>query len=98
MPTKPFQSKLNPYRDDIIALRDTNPPTGYHRIAEILKEKYGMDVSHHAVWHFVKVRSKPRKGYRIAAEPASARIKSKISDHAVTPQQTKPKTQWNLLD
>jgi hypothetical protein len=53
---KPFQSKLNPYLDEIKALRDTEPPTTYHEIARLMKERHGLDVSHHSIWHFVKVR------------------------------------------
>jgi hypothetical protein len=69
---RPYQSKLNPYRRDIAELRATRPPTPYARIAEILKERHGMDVSGHTVWAFVKSRSKGRKVYAMQLEDEPA--------------------------
>ena len=65
---KPYQSKLNPYRQEIARLRATRPPTPYVQIAKILKERHNLDVSAHTVWAFVRVRSKGRKVYAMQLE------------------------------
>jgi hypothetical protein len=61
MSGKPYQSSLNPYRDEIFALRRKKPPVSYARIAAILQQKYGLKVRRTAVGKFVKVRAKGRK-------------------------------------
>jgi hypothetical protein len=62
MSGKPYQSKLNPHIRRIAELRRTRPPTPYKEIANILnKEHPELNVSHNAVWAFVKARSKGRK-------------------------------------
>lgn len=63
MSGKPYQSSLNPYRDEIFALRRKKPPVSYARIAVILQQKYGLKVRRAAVGKFVKVRAKGRKVY-----------------------------------
>jgi len=42
MAVKPFQSTLIPYQDEIAELRSRRPSVAYARIAEILREKYGL--------------------------------------------------------
>lgn len=62
MPGKPYHSKLNPYRQEIAELRHKRPPIPYTEIAKILNERHpGLNVSHNAVWAFVKSRSKGKK-------------------------------------
>ena len=63
MPGKPFQSCLIPYQVEIIALRSQKPPVSYARIAELLREKYGLSIQRAAIGKFVKVRAKGRKVY-----------------------------------
>ena len=59
---KPFQSQLVPYLEEIAQLRNTTPhPTSYKRIAEILKEKYKLEISPNSVWSFVRARSIGRR-------------------------------------
>ena len=70
MPGKPFQSSLIPYLDEIAALRGKKPPVSYARIAEILRQKYGLSIHRGAIGKFVKVRSKGRKVYFFKEEPA----------------------------
>jgi hypothetical protein len=66
MPTpggKPYQSKLLPYIEEIRALRSTWPPTPYREIAEIFRQKYGLEVDRTTIFSFVKVRSGGRKSW-----------------------------------
>jgi len=58
MPGKPYQSCLNPYEDEIIALRRKRPPTPYAQIAELLRKKYQIVVRREAVYSFIKIRAK----------------------------------------
>ena len=66
MPGKPYQSKLNPYLQEIHRLRSQTPPVSYQEIARILHEKYGVAVSPNGIFSFVKARSRPRAVYAIA--------------------------------
>ena len=88
-PGKPYQSQLNAHLAEIAALRKTKPyPTPYKKIAEILKAKYGLEISANSIWSFVRSRTpghgRPLK-YRIAEDlikpPAAAGTAL-----AVTPQ------------
>ena len=63
MPTKPYQSKLIPYEDEIKKLRRSRPPMTYQRIAELLREKYNLTIQRAAIFKFLKVRSRGRKVY-----------------------------------
>jgi hypothetical protein len=67
MPSKPFQSRLNPYRDEIADMRKPWPPVSYKEIALILKERHGLEISPHAIWSFVKTRAlgNPRRFYQL---------------------------------
>ena len=57
MAGKPYQSKLNPYLQEIAELRKGWPPTTYKEIAKILNQKHpGLNISPNAVWSFVKMR------------------------------------------
>jgi len=60
MPGKPFQSKLAPYEKEIRSLLQDS--MSYRRIAVQLNEKYGLELSHNAVFSFMKTRlGKKRK-------------------------------------
>ena len=57
MAGKPYQSKLNPYLQEIAELRKGWPPTPYKEIAAILNKAHpGLNISPNAVWSFVKMR------------------------------------------
>ena len=83
MPTKPYQSKLIPYEDEIKKLRRSRPPMTYQRIAELLREKYNLTIQRAAIFKFLKVRSRGRKVYafdpRFFEEVAMSRVKSSAS-------------------
>jgi hypothetical protein len=64
----PQQSKLNPYLNEILALRQ-QPGMSYQKIAGILEETHpGLKVSHNAVWSFLRTYSKTMES---EATPAS---------------------------
>ncbi|MCF7818132.1 MAG: Fic family protein [Kiritimatiellales bacterium] len=54
MPGKPFQSKLAPHADEIVALLENGK--SYRRIAELLNGQYQLGISHNAVFSFMKSR------------------------------------------
>lgn len=60
MPGKPYQSKLRSYHDEIFALLDNG--MSYRQVAEALNRKYGLGVSHNAVFSYVKPRRPVRRG------------------------------------
>ena len=68
MPGKPYQSKLNPYLQEIHRLRSQAPPVSYQEIARILHRKYGLAVSPNGIFSFVKARSRKRTVYTISPE------------------------------
>jgi hypothetical protein len=104
MPGKPYQSSLNPYRDEIFALRRKKPPISYARIAAILQQKYGLKVRRAAVGKFVKVRAKGRKVYffkeEISARPPVVVPSEKIKTESAAQQRPffnyTPSDRYNL--
>ena len=62
MPGKPFQSKLAPYEEEIRSLLRAN--TSYRRIATQLNERYALDISHNAVFSFMKTRLHKQPGHK----------------------------------
>ena len=60
---KPYQSKLIPHENEIMAMRRKRPPVPYSKIAAILKEKYQLEICTMAVFDFFKrrVTRKPRQ-------------------------------------
>ena len=71
MATGPFQSKLDPYYDQIAALRACKPPMTYARIAAVLKEHHQLVVHRGTIQHFVKVRG-TRAFYQLPIREGSA--------------------------
>ncbi len=55
---KPYDSQLIPYEFEILELRHTRPATSYARIAQLLNERHGLQVSRNAIFNFVKVRAR----------------------------------------
>jgi hypothetical protein len=63
MPTKPYQSKLIPFEEEIMKLRRKRPPVPYARIAEMLCQKHSIVIQPPAICKFIKVRKRGRKVY-----------------------------------
>ena len=55
--SKPFQSKLNPYADEIFEWLDIHEKS-YREVAALLSAKYGFSVTHNAVFSFATRRRK----------------------------------------
>ena len=99
MPGKPFQSSLIPYQAEIADLRSQKPPVSYARIANLLRQKYGLNIRRAAIGKFVKVRAKGRKAYFFRPEsvakqstPAQPKVQAvKIDPKAVEPNSEQPK-------
>ena len=66
MPGKPYQSKLIPHTEFIRNERKKRTP--YIRLAELLKEKFGVECTYNAVFSFVKARRRIRKPVITMAE------------------------------
>ena len=60
---KPYQSKLIPHENEIMAMRRKRPPVPYSMIATTLNEKYQLEISANGVFKFFKrlVTRKPRQ-------------------------------------
>jgi hypothetical protein len=59
--SKPFQSVLIPFEEEIRGLRSRRPPVSYAEIARILNQRHRIAVTYNAVFNFVKVRSKGKR-------------------------------------
>jgi hypothetical protein len=80
-PPGPYQSVLNSYLVEIAQLRETRPqPTPYRTIANILKEKYRLEVSPNSIWSFVRARTLGR----------GRKLKYKIAPDLVQPTAPAP--------
>jgi hypothetical protein len=58
MPGKPFQSKLKPYETELREILASG--VGYRGAAQEINRRHGLDVSHNAVFSFLKSRPGPR--------------------------------------
>jgi len=58
MPGKPFQSKLKPYESELRGILDSG--VGYRGAAQEINRRHGLNVSHNAVFSFLKSRPAPR--------------------------------------
>ena len=58
MPGKPFQSKLKPYEAELREILASG--VGYRGSAQEINRRHGLDVSHNAVFSFLKSRPAPR--------------------------------------
>ena len=54
----PFRSKLAPFEQEIIELRRKRPPVSYREIAQLLKERHGVEVTINGVFAFLQTRRK----------------------------------------
>ena len=62
MPGKPYQSKLGPYQEELYVLLAEG--SSYRKIAESLNDKYGLGVSHNAIFSYVNAASRRDKRKR----------------------------------
>ena len=69
MPGKPFQSKLEPFLEQIGQWRCQR--WSYPRIAEALHKEHGMTVAPSTIFSFVKVRAKGRNVFALPSREAS---------------------------
>lgn len=76
MPGKPYQSKLKAYAEEILLLLDKG--LSYRQVAEKLNQKYGLTISHNAVFSFVKTRRPGRRGKRLFFEGLSPDIQNAL--------------------
>lgn len=76
MPGKPYQSKLAPYEAEVFRLLDEGMP--YRAIASTLNERHGLNISHNAVYSFVKARKPGRGGGRLFYEGFAPDIKEQL--------------------
>jgi hypothetical protein len=54
----PFRSKLAPFEQEIVELRRKRPPVSYREIAQLLKERHGVEVTINGVFIFLRTRRK----------------------------------------
>jgi len=104
MATKPYQSKLIPYEEEIMKLRRRRPPTAYAHIAEILQLKYNLVIHRSAICKFIKIRKGGgRKVYTFYTNPADKKsVQPAIQRvHTATNsqiQQPKPKFEFTYRE
>jgi hypothetical protein len=95
MTGKPYRSCLIPYQLEIIDLRSQKPPVSYARIAELLRERHGLNIQRAAIGKFVKVRAKGRKAYFFKREREIKRnTPPPVPVSKAEPQKSKP--EWNF--
>ena len=90
---KPYQSRLIPHIDEIIALRRRKPPMSYSRIAELMREKYQLSIRRESIFRFLQTRSKGFKTCKYAwdIELTNSEAESQPTPTS-TPSTVKPAT------
>lgn len=76
MPGKPYQSKLAPYEQEVFSLLDEG--RSYRAIAETLNGQYGLNITHNAVFSYVKSRHPSRGAGRLFYEGFSPDIRAQL--------------------
>lgn len=76
MPGKPYQSKLVPYEVEVFDLLDEG--LTYRAVAERLNQRHKLNITHNAVFSFVKARRPGRGGGRLFFEGFSPDIKDQL--------------------
>ena len=76
MPGKPYQSKLKSHDEELLALLDKG--MSYRQVTEQLNQKYGLNISHNAVFSFVKTRRPGRRGKHLFFEGFSPDIRNAL--------------------
>ena len=83
----PFRSKLAPFEQEIIELRRKRPPVSYRQIAQLLKERHGVEVTINGVFAFLQTRRKWDRRAAAESKKATPRVASQhpTSRQTVTP-------------
>ena len=76
MPGKPYQSKLIPHEQQVFDLLDRG--TSYRAIASELHRLHGLNITHNAVFSFVKTRRPGRGGGRLFYEGFSPDVRDQL--------------------
>lgn len=76
MPGKPYQSKLAPYEQEVFSLLDEG--LSYRAVAEKLNLQYGLQITHNAVFSYVKSRRPGRGGGRLFFEGFSPELREQL--------------------
>ena len=76
MPGKPYQSKLQPYEDELFSFLDQG--LSYRQAAEALNHRHHLSITHNAVFSFVKTRRPGRRGRRLFYEGLSPDIRDAL--------------------
>jgi hypothetical protein len=102
MPTKPYQSKLIPFEEEIIKLRRRRPPVTYARIAEMLCQKHSIAIQPPAICKFIKVRKRGRRvfGYtrNVSIENHSSVVSSPLPAVSSSGSPPKPKFEFTYSE
>lgn len=86
MAGKPYQSKLIPYEDEIMALRRRRRPLSYGEISQLLIDKYQLRVCRETIFKFIKVRSRGgRKVYAFYPDATQNTTSSAVPPVSLTP-------------
>jgi hypothetical protein len=98
MPGKPYQSVLIPYEKEIIVLRRRRPAVPFAKIAEFLRQEYGLVIQPPAIYKFLKVRSRSRKvfGYLRNVSSQKPPIVKRSSQPARNSPNSPPKPRFNF--
>jgi hypothetical protein len=98
MPTKPYQSKLIPFEEEIMKLRRKRPRVTYAHIAEMLCQNHSIVIQPPAICKFIKVRKGGRKvfGYmrNVSIEKHPSVVSSPLP--AVSPSGSPPKPKFEF--
>jgi fido (protein-threonine AMPylation protein) len=76
MPGKPFQSKLNPYEKELFALFDKG--LSYRQIADEFNRKQDLQITHNAVFSYIKIRRPGRRGTKLFFEGLTSDIRDAL--------------------
>jgi hypothetical protein len=76
MPGKPFQSKLKPYEAELREILASG--VGYRGAAQEINRRHGLDVSHNAVFSFLKSRSAAPAGRGLFYEGLPADLRDQL--------------------
>jgi hypothetical protein len=76
MPGRPFQSKLKPYETELREILASG--VGYRAAAQEINRRHGLDVSHNAVFSFLKSRPAPRAGRGLFYEGLPTDIRDQL--------------------
>jgi Fic family protein len=76
MPGKPYQSKLRPYEEELFSLLRSGK--SYRQIAQTLNLKYGLQVTHNAIFSFARTRHAAHGGKPLFYEGLSVDISDQL--------------------